>query len=215
MRLPYVENPPKVEGEQDKAIVERVKERRGDAGLLELDLALLHAPPVADGWYVLDQHLLLLLVRNIHIAVGFYVNMVARNSFMGAIRTKTSLPTSIRELAISRVAMLNKAWYEWGHHAPLLQECDGIQKEHVDAVLRTPAHQTADVLDEKHASVMAYSDAMTLDVTVPEAVFERLKRSFSNREIVEITATIAAYNCVSRLLVALDVGEKNQEMPSQ
>jgi hypothetical protein len=52
MRLPYVENPPKVESEEDKAIVDRVKQRRGDAGLLELDLALLHAPPVADGWYV-------------------------------------------------------------------------------------------------------------------------------------------------------------------
>jgi hypothetical protein len=50
MRLPYVENPPKFEDEQSQAIVERVQQRRGDAGLLELDLALLHAPQVADGW---------------------------------------------------------------------------------------------------------------------------------------------------------------------
>lgn len=50
MRLPYVPNPPKPEVEEDQAIVERVKQRRGEAGLLELDLALLHSPPVADGW---------------------------------------------------------------------------------------------------------------------------------------------------------------------
>jgi alkylhydroperoxidase family enzyme len=130
---------------------------------------------------------------------------------MGAIRTKTSLPISIRELAISRVAVLNKAWYEWGHHAPLLGKCPGITEEHIKEVLQTQEHQAPATLDEKHTAVMAYCDAMTLTVRVPDAVFERLKKSFSDREIVEITATIAAYNCVSRFLVALDVGEKNTE----
>jgi alkylhydroperoxidase family enzyme len=53
---------------------------------------------------------------------------------------------------------------------------------------------------------------MTLDIRVPDAVFEELKGAgFSEREIVEITATIAAYNCVSRFLVALDVGERNAQ----
>ena len=41
-------------------------------------------------------------------------------------------------------------------------------------------------------------------------VFDGLRRNgFSDREIVELTVTIAAYNCVSRFLVALNVGEKN------
>jgi alkylhydroperoxidase family enzyme len=92
----------------------------------------------------------------------------------------------------------------------LLKECEGIHEEHVTAVLRTPGHQSTAILDEQHAAVMAYTDAMTLDVQVPDTVFERLKRSFSDREIVEITATIAGYNCVSRFLVALDVGEQNR-----
>ena len=52
---------------------------------------------------------------------------------------------------------------------------------------------------------------MTLDVQVPDSVFAELKKSFSEREVVEITATIAAYNCVSRFLVALDVGERNAQ----
>jgi alkylhydroperoxidase family enzyme len=50
---------------------------------------------------------------------------------------------------------------------------------------------------------------MTLDVLVPDEVFANLKEQFSEKEVVEITATIAAYNCVSRFLVALDVGERN------
>ncbi|KAL8935045.1 MAG: hypothetical protein Q9211_004912 [Gyalolechia sp. 1 TL-2023] len=58
-------------------------------------------------------------------------------------------------------------------------------------------------------AAMAYTDAMTRDVKVPDAVFMELRKWFNEREIVEITATVAAYNCVSRFLVALDVGEMN------
>ena len=50
---------------------------------------------------------------------------------------------------------------------------------------------------------------MTKDVRVPDEVFDVLKAEFSDKEVVEITATVAAYNCVSRFLVALDVGEMN------
>ena len=59
--------------------------------------------------------------------------------------------------------------------------------------------------------MLAYTDAMTLDVRVPDEVFAALKDLFSEREVVEITATVAAYNCVSRFLVALDVGERNAQ----
>jgi len=52
---------------------------------------------------------------------------------------------------------------------------------------------------------------MTLDVRVPDKVFAALKDLFSDKEVVEITATVAAYNCVSRFLVALDVGERNAQ----
>ena len=135
-----------------------------------------------------------------------------RNSFLGAVRTKTTLSTSLRETAICRVAVLNKAWYEWGHHAPLLEDCAGVKKEHLDAILNSPPHSIeGEEIDEKHSAIMAYTDAMTLDVRVPDSVIDRLKTSFNDREVVEITATIAAYNCVSRFLVALDVGEKNGE----
>lgn len=48
MRLPYVDDDPKMENPEDQAVVQRVKERRGGT-LLSLDKALLHAPPVADG----------------------------------------------------------------------------------------------------------------------------------------------------------------------
>ncbi|EKG16894.1 Carboxymuconolactone decarboxylase [Macrophomina phaseolina MS6] len=197
MRLPYVPNPPHFDSAADQAIVARVQERRGDRGLQELDLALLHAPPVADGW----------------------------NSFLGAIRTRTTLPDSIRETAICRVAVLNRAWYEWMHHAPLLRAAGDVDEQDLEYIVkRRPATQTQreggtaveesvrpSRLTEKHLSVLEYTDAMTMDVSVPEEVFQKLRSLFSEREVVEITATVSAYNCVSRFLVALDVGEKNDD----
>jgi hypothetical protein len=50
MRLPYIPNPPEFTEEADKAVLERIKERRGEKGLIALDRTLLHSPPVADGW---------------------------------------------------------------------------------------------------------------------------------------------------------------------
>jgi alkylhydroperoxidase family enzyme len=75
-------------------------------------------------------------------------------------------------------------------------------------VLSTPPRSTPS-LPPSLSAVLRYADAMTLDVRVPDDVFAELKTHFSEREIVEITTTVAAYNCVSRVLVALDVGERN------
>ncbi|KAF3046303.1 hypothetical protein E8E11_007264 [Didymella keratinophila] len=183
MRLPYVKEED-LTSEADKAVLERVKQRRGEKGLIALDRTLLHSPPVADGW----------------------------NSFLGAIRTKTSLPTSVRETAIARVAVLNKAWYEWESHSPILRAAPGITSSHVDTVLHSPPRQVGKgIQDDAHAAVLAYTDAMTLDISVPDAIFAKLKNNFSDQEVVEITSTVAAYNCVSRFLVAMDVGEKNAQ----
>jgi hypothetical protein len=64
------------------------------------------------------------------------------------------------------------------------------------------------VWDDAHSLVLQYTDALTLDVNVPSPLFEQMRDHFGEREVVEITATISAYNCVSRFLVALDVGER-------
>lgn len=148
---------------------------------------------------------------------------LCRNSFLGAIRTRTSLPASIREIAICRVAVLNAAWYEWMQHAPILRATGELDEQDVEYILRRRSNsqtQRPDTtateddinpskLGERHLAVLDYTDAMTMDARVPDEVFAQLRGLFSEREVVEITATVGAYNCVSRFLVALDVGEKN------
>jgi len=54
---------------------------------------------------------------------------------------------------------------------------------------------------------------MTRTVEVPQALFDEVKKLFSEQEVVELTATVASYNLVSRFLVALDIGEQNSMTP--
>jgi alkylhydroperoxidase family enzyme len=122
-------------------------------------------------------------------------------SFFNAIRTQTSLTAAIREIAICRVAVLTKAEYEWQHHAPI------AAKAGVDVAL---LKGSGEGLSPRELAVLRYTDAMTRDVTVPEDIFAQVRAHFEEKEIVEITATIAAYNFTSRFLLAMDVGERNQ-----
>jgi alkylhydroperoxidase family enzyme len=53
--------------------------------------------------------------------------------------------------------------------------------------------------------VLAYTDAMTLQVQVPQPLFDALRARLSERELVELTAIVASYNMVSRFLEALQI----------
>ncbi len=53
--------------------------------------------------------------------------------------------------------------------------------------------------------VLELTDAMTRDIEVPDALFERVREHFDAEKLVELVATIAAYNMVSRFLVALRI----------
>ena len=196
MRLPYAPtNPITPSSPTTAAAYKQLSVRRAPEPLQALDLTLLHAPPVASGW----------------------------SSFLGSIRTQTTLSPDIREICICRVASLNEAEYEWMHHAHILQH-EGKASSRVLEEVRTgnPSKQQNGAsthrdeseeetgLNEQQWAVLNYTDAMTRNIKIPEPIFTGLRQWFNEREIVEITATIAAYNCVSRFLVALDVGEMNQ-----
>lgn len=166
MRLPYVdpEAPGAFKEPEEAAIVARVQARRAPRPLQALDLTLLHSPAVADGW----------------------------NSFLGAIRTKTSLSDDVREIAICRVAVINEAWYEWGHHAPLAK-AGGVSDEGLKILGQADfgGSSGSSELSAKQWAVVHYTDAMTRDVAVKDEAFEALKQHFSDQEVVEVTATVS------------------------
>lgn len=118
-----------------------------------------------------------------------------------AIRQQMVLPGRYRELAILRVAVLNGADYEFGMHVPFALK-GGCTAEQVDAVR---VGSSATVFDARERAVLAYTEAMTRDIRVPDSVFQQVRELFPEREVVELTATIAGYNLVSRFLVAMAI----------
>jgi alkylhydroperoxidase family enzyme len=162
---------------RDAALIEAILKRRGGA-LINLDRALLWSEPLARGW----------------------------NTFVGAIRLELSVPQKLREIGICAVAAVTKADYEFTHHAPEYVKAGG--KPELVEKLRDPDRAALDPsFDPDERLVIRYAVEMTRNVRVPDDVFDMMRGRFSETEIVELTATIAAYNMVARILVALDVPE--------
>jgi 4-carboxymuconolactone decarboxylase len=168
-------------------IADLIRERRGRE-LRPLDELLLLSPPVAEGWSVL----------------------------LSAIRGQLQLDERLRELVILRIAVLNGADYEWQAHEPHALRC-GVTPAKIAAVRHVPGHQDSDGSDDFDAdelAVLAYTDAMTRDVTVAPEVYAAIAALLNPRELVELTATIATYNMVSRFLVALEITSADPATPT-
>jgi alkylhydroperoxidase family enzyme len=54
--------------------------------------------------------------------------------------------------------------------------------------------------------VLNLTDVMTKEIQVSDELFDKVKPHFNDTQRLELVATIAAYNMVSRLLNALHVG---------
>lgn len=104
------------------------------------------------------------------------------------IRQKAKLDDLSRELAIMEVAILNGADYEYKAHVPFALKA-GMTQAQLDAL---PGWQVSDAFPPKMRAVLAYTDAMTRDVHVPDDVFAAVKKHFDARTITEMTATVCA-----------------------
>ncbi len=122
-------------------------------------------------------------------------------NLLTAIRQRCELSGRYRELVIIRIAILNGARYEHQSHIPhALME--GLTKEQVDAL---SAWEGSTLFGEADRAVLAYTDAMTNDIQVPDSVFAAVRTQFDDRQLTELTATIASYNLVSRFLAAFQI----------
>ena len=118
-----------------------------------------------------------------------------------AVRNQTCIPAHQRELIILRVAVLNGAEFEFEAHIPHAQKA-GLSAAKIQATREAEIAQEFDVIEKL---LLEITDEMTLNIVVSDKLMERLRLQFDARGIVEVVATVAAYNMVSRLLVALNI----------
>jgi len=158
-------------------VVNPMRARRTGGKLLYLDRILLHSPPFALGW----------------------------NSMFGAIRSQLSLSPKLRELAIVAIGVLNKADYEYAHHAPDFLKAGGT-REQLGALADMPAALTnTKLFDEAERATLALTYEMTRNITVADATMKRVRVLLPDQQVVELAGTIAGYNMVSRFVVAIGI----------
>ena len=139
-------------------------------------------------------HLYRMLLHSVPLAEGWL-------AFLTAVRQRLDLPGALRELVIMRVVVLNGASYEADQHAPIARK-EGLSQAQLDAL---PQWQSSGAFTPVQRASLALTDAMTRDVHVDDAVLAAVREHLSERETVELVATIAAYNMVSRFLEALAI----------
>ncbi len=122
--------------------------------------------------------------------------------FMTQVRQKLDLSGDLRELVIMRIAHLNGAPYEADQHAPIALR-EGLRQEQLDALADWRAAES--LFTPLQRDVLALCDAMTREVHVDDAVVQAVRGQLGERRLVELVATIAAYNMVSRFLEALQI----------
>lgn len=140
-------------------------------------------------------HLYRMLMHSVPVATGWL-------GYLTAIRQQCVLSPALRELVIMRVAHVNGAAYEADQHIPYALKA-GVTQAQLDALANWTAEP--EHFDAIQRDVLAYTDAMTRDVHVSDAVAGAVRAHFDHRQLVELTATIAAYNMVSRFLEAMQI----------
>lgn len=148
--------------------------QRGRVSLLYQ--VLLNSPPLAQGW----------------------------EQLLTAVRNRSSVPADLREMVILRVAVLNRAPYEFEAHVPHALKAGMLQAK-IDA-LRGGGAASSDVFSAQERCVLTLTDTMTRDIEVPDSVFEPVKAHFNDQQLTDLVATVAAYNMVSRFLTAFQIG---------
>jgi AhpD family alkylhydroperoxidase len=166
--------PPVVPGTRPELAAQEAAIKAARGRISELYQVLLNSAPLANGW----------------------------EQMLSAVRNHSSVPAHLRELAILRVAILNRAGYEFDAHVPHALKA-GTSQAKIDAVREAGI---APLFDDAERAVLALTDCMTRDIEVPDAVFAPVRAHFDDRGLTEMVATIAAYNMVSRFLVALHIG---------
>jgi alkylhydroperoxidase family enzyme len=157
-------------------LVAAIRERRGGQ-FINLDRMLLHSVPIAKGW----------------------------NHFLGEIRNNLSLDPKLRELAMCGVAVLNGAEYEFFHHAPPFMKAGGTDKQVQGLRLIGQAHFPRELFTPVENDAADLTFQMTRNIQVDPELMKRLQTELGNTATVELVSVIAAYNMVSRFLIALDV----------
>ena len=121
---------------------------------------------------------------------------------INAVRWKVDLDGRLREIVIIRVGYLNRCSYVVKQHVPLHSAPEGLTQEECDALADWRA---GSLFSAPERAALAFTDASTREVEIPDDVFEELRQHFNERQIVELSVLVGTYNMHTRMCQALKI----------
>ena len=116
-------------------------------------------------------------------------------------RSRGTLPQRVVEIAVVTTSAANACPYCVGHHGAALVEL-GLPAEAVTGILEPEPLG----FDDRDLAVRDYARLLTERAWgIPDAVFERLRRHFSDREVVELTVRVGICSLFNKLNQALQI----------
>ena len=109
---------------------------------------------------------------------------------------RSELPPRLRELAILRVAIINRSDYEWGHHVRIAREL-GVTD---DEITRIRQGADAEGWSELERVVLSAVAQLMTSADLDEPTFERLMTELGERCLTDLIYTVGNYATVSTAL---------------
>lgn len=116
--------------------------------------------------------------------------------FNSTVRDASTLEYRIIELSIIRIAILTRTEYIFRAHVPGYATEAGLSAEDIDGLWDWEKCARFDARDR---ATLAFVDASTRDVDVPEAIYQEAAKHFNPQGLVDLAVLIGAYNMHARV----------------
>jgi len=112
----------------------------------------------------------------------------------------SGLPQKLLELVRMRASQLNGCGYCLDMHSKDARSTGETEQR----LYVLPAWREAPFYDERERAALEWTEAVTriADAGVPDAVYERARRQFSEKELADLTLAVVAINGWNRLAIA-------------
>ena len=121
----------------------------------------------------------------------------------GYIRSKSTLDSRLRELAILQVGWMEKSEYEFTHHVKIGKEF-GVTDEDIQGLfLETEGKPSK--LDPLTKTVLKGAREMVRNIGMSDKTFAEIKKHLSNEHMTDLVLTIAYYCAVVRVLATMKI----------
>jgi uncharacterized peroxidase-related enzyme len=139
-------------------------------------------------------------VTNIYKALAHKPSILSTiGPFVAAVQQPDEIDAKLKERIILRVSKINRSAYCCHAHEQISTKM-GFTREEIEE-MENP--ESANLSDAEKAA-LRYAEAMTKNPgSIPDSIYNELKKYYSDSQIVEITALAALYNMINRFNEAL------------